>query len=649
MNKNGRELKMSKKWISLFGMLFISIQGIVPTMAEELVSEEIITGDIQGVEDAVLFEEENAVSEIEEMEPFDLDTEDSVYEEIDVPEITSEDDLAEVGVSGKWGNNITWDLTNGVLTLSGTGNMEELNGRVYPWLSSKSIKTVIIEPGITNIGTMAFSGLSNLTSVSIPDTVKAIGNNAFHDCSELHTVTIPSSVTTIENDAFSYCASLESIMIPESVKTIGQFAFQHCDKLTTVKLPSSITVIPHLAFLDCYSLVNIQIPEKVIKIEQGAFSGCSSLKNLKLPDGLTSIEAVAFRDCSSLTSMKIPDGVEGISSGVFKGCSSMTSITIPETLKGTALRDEAFAGCSSLKSITIPAGVNYISYSAFEGCTSIESIVIPSNVKGIYRKVFKDCTKLKTIEFRGNAPETIDDDIFENVTATAYYPSDKSGWTSSVRKNYGGKITWVSKVMRPDLRSAVINRLYNSSKGGDLGWKTVADAEKYNIYRTNNGKTVKIATVKAPTTSYMDTSIKDGCWGKVYVYYVQPESKGVQGPRGEGKTLQRLSPMKITSITNNASSKVTVKWQVLSGSNKANGYEVQYAESTSDLYAQKGSFKKISLNGRNNLSKVISGLSKGQTYYFRVRAYVNYTHSVTKVTTKTWSQYSNVASIKITK
>ncbi len=68
-----------------------------------------------------------------------------------------------------------------------------------------------------------------------------------------------------------------------------------------------------------------------------------------------------------------------------------------------------------------------------------------------------------------------------------------------------------------------------------------------------------------------------------------------------------------------------------------------------DLFNRTGSFKKVSINGRNNLNLRISGLTKGQTYYFRIRCYVNYTHSVTKKTTKTWSQYSDVISVKITK
>ena len=105
--------------------------------------------------------------------------------------------------------------------------------------------------------------------------------------------------------------------------------------------------------------------------------------------------------------------------------------------------------------------------------------------------------------------------------------------------------------------------------------------------------------------------------------------------------------MKFTSYKNSGAGAVSLVWQCTVNENKALGYEVQYATSTSDLYGQRGSFKKVSVNGRNNLKRTISGLTKNRTYYFRIRCYVNYTHSQTGRTTKTWSQYSDVVNVKI--
>ena len=197
--------------------------------------------------------------------------------------------------------------------------------------------------------------------------------------------------------------------------------------------------------------------------------------------------------------------------------------------------------------------------------------------------------------------------------------------------------------------SAPLQGLYNSSSGGDLRWTPVSGVDNYVVYRTNGGKTEKIATVGKDKTSYMDTSIKDNCWGKVYTYYVCSQVGNKISARENGVVLQRIAPMKINYCKNDKANAVTVKWAVSTGTNKAHGYELQYAESKEDLYGRKGTYKKVTLDGRNKLSRTISGLSKGKTYYFRVRAYVNYTNSVTRKTTKTWSQYSNVISRKITK
>ena len=159
-----------------------------------------------------------------------------------------------------------------------------------------------------------------------------------------------------------------------------------------------------------------------------------------------------------------------------------------------------------------------------------------------------------------------------------------------------------------------------------------------------------IATVDASTTLYTDTEVKDGCWGKVYVYYVRSRVGSYLSPRGEGATLSRIAPMAFTYYKNDAAGAATLKWDVEEGTNQAKGYELQYAESREDLYAQSGTFKKVGgMDTRKSREKTVTGLTKGKTYYFRVRAYTYYTHSGTGVTTQTWSQQSKVAAVTITK
>ena len=85
---------------------------------------------------------------------------------------------------------------------------------------------------VTSIGTGAFNGCSNLTSITIPVGVKSIGDCAFYNCRSLTSITIPDSVTSIGDSAFYGCSGLTSLTIPHSVISIGDRAFRGCRDLT---------------------------------------------------------------------------------------------------------------------------------------------------------------------------------------------------------------------------------------------------------------------------------------------------------------------------------------------------------------------------------------------------------------------------------
>ena len=54
-------------------------------------------------------------------------------------------------------SNLTWTLGNGVLTIRGTGDMPDFDSEEpAPWQDEEGIHTVLIETGVTGIGTRAF-------------------------------------------------------------------------------------------------------------------------------------------------------------------------------------------------------------------------------------------------------------------------------------------------------------------------------------------------------------------------------------------------------------------------------------------------------------------------------------------------------------
>lgn len=137
------------------------------------------------------------------------------------------------------GENLTWKLTSdGTLTISGTGEMEDWSGvveSIVPWRNYVlQISKVIFEGNIISIGDVAFDKCVNLVNITIPDTVSSIGQMTFRDCTGLATMVIPDKVIAVEYQAFRRCENLTSITIPDSVKNVGMFAFEGCEKLSDV-------------------------------------------------------------------------------------------------------------------------------------------------------------------------------------------------------------------------------------------------------------------------------------------------------------------------------------------------------------------------------------------------------------------------------
>ena len=220
---------------------------------------------------------------------------------------------------------------------------------------------------VTAIGEFAFEG-SDLTSVTIPDTVTSIGWEAFRYCGSLKSVTIPDSVTDFGWEAFKGCSSLKSVTLPDSVKTISTEMFMDCDILESVTVSDSVTTIENEAFAGCGSLKSVTIGKGVTELAVDAFSECSNLTDIKVDKNNTaycSVDGVIYsKDITTLilcpagkTSITIPDSVKNIGSSSFSG-SALTSIDIPESV--TAIGEEAFCDCPSLRSVTLPTSVRNI-------------------------------------------------------------------------------------------------------------------------------------------------------------------------------------------------------------------------------------------------------------------------------------------------
>ena len=325
----------------------------------------------------------------------------------------------------------------------------------------------VVIPAMTNgypvisIGGNAFYGRTDVTSVTIPNSVTTIESAAFAYCSGLTSVTIGNGVTTIEGSAFTR-SGLTSVTIPNSVRTIGASAFAYCSDLTRVTIPSSVTYIGDAAFQWCVSLTNatiignslssigsrmfyncalnsVTIPSSVTGIGNEAFAH-SSLRTVTIPNNVTTIGEGAFSHCFSLTNATIGNSVTIIAHGVF-GFTGITSLTIPSSV--TTIQGAPFRYCSSLTNInvaasnpsyssvngvlfnksqavliqypggragsyTVPNGVGTIADGAFLDCRRLTSVTIPNSVFSIEGFAFYYCEGLTSVTIGTSVPHIAD-------------------------------------------------------------------------------------------------------------------------------------------------------------------------------------------------------------------------------------------------
>lgn len=208
---------------------------------------------------------------------------------------------AQAATVGTCGENITWQLSeDGILTISGTGRLEfDIDGISVPWKEHRaSIKSVVIEDGITRIGEWLFRDCVNLTDVTLPEGVSGISWGAFYGCSSLTDLTLPKSVKYIGHDAFYNCDQLTAITFPADT-AVEYSAFEGCDGLTDVTFLGDAE-LDSFVFADCVRLAEVTFRGDVSYIEESAFRNCRSLNSITFGGAAPAFADFAFADVTAV-------------------------------------------------------------------------------------------------------------------------------------------------------------------------------------------------------------------------------------------------------------------------------------------------------------------------------------------------------------
>lgn len=372
------------------------------------------------------------------------------------------------GSCGDAGSQVEWALdSDGVLTISGTGNMKSCaEYKLYdpdmtytaPWYDLRdSIKSVVVEEGVTGIGRYAFARCQNIVSVSLPEGLTSMGDHAFSVCTSLEEIVIPEGITVLKDGTFDSCGALRSVTLPESLTEIAGQAFWWCSSLRSVSIPASVSKIGTWAFRNCGSLVQVGISGDSIQVGDEAFSECPRLANVycmapdannvrlgkktgldqvvwsygEKPgdpsanlgdgacgenvtwtlshDGILTIQGTgAMQDYSQsgnvapwdayktqVSAIVVEPGVTTVGAYAFYNLFNAGTIALPEGI--VSIGEAGIYGCMGLSEIKLPETLKSIGQAGLSHCSGILKLIIPDSVTSIGLYAMTYCQKLEEV------------------------------------------------------------------------------------------------------------------------------------------------------------------------------------------------------------------------------------------------------------
>ena len=500
--------------------------------------------------------------------------------------------------SGSCGDNATFELKDGVLTISGTGEITS-----YPWREyfgeTTNIKKVIINEGIT-----------------------VIGQYSFIQCTNLKEAILPQSLTDIEESAFKECKKLEKIDLPKNIQYIRKFAFSECVSLKKIVLPKSLRRICSSAFSYCKAMKGTLFIPKDLKIEMYSFQYCEGLEEVMFEDGFTDDNlytggtCYTFNHCTNVRKVFIPGSLKTVPLGLFINCSSLSDVTLSEGVESVG----GFMNCSSLEKVVLPKSMKYID--SFFGCRNLKTLKIQSRIKAVNMNAFTNCTSL-SIEF----PYGVDSINTRHAMGyiQEYDETDKIVYTPIKNfKVYGKKCKALTEYCKNNGFTFV--DMYDIKNAGVTGLTSKA----------YTGKAIKpdITVKLAGTTLKKDTDYTVKYSNNTKVGKAKITLTGIGKYKGTLEKTFKINP-KPTELTKLTAGSKSFKAYWKKNTTQTSGYQIQYS-----TYKDLKNAKTVTITSYKTGAKTIKSLKAKKKYFVRIRTY----KTVNK--TKYYSKWSEAKSIK---
>ncbi|NSJ28346.1 leucine-rich repeat domain-containing protein [Blautia glucerasea] len=376
--------------------------------------------------------------------------------------------------SGVCGENAFWKIENGVMTISGSGPTYGSWGSAQPWITDA--EEIVIEEGITSIGSFMFSGFKKLKSVQIAESVEKIGSGAFYWCENLQNIFIPKNVKklgdifTDEGDAFSGTTNkFDHIEVDKDnpyYSAVDGILYNK-DQTGLIFVPGGKTEYNISAKV--VSLFGVNFAD--MNLDSASFwfhphpLVNSVLQNIMVaPDNpvFTSVNGVLYTKDKSMLLICPP---------------KKKNLVVAEETKVIGI--DAFSGCEELVSVSLPDGLEKICMDGFSDCTNLKEIEIPENTKLEYDSITKkDITLLKV---HANS----DGERYARENGFRYEIIHTHNWDAGV-------VTKVATCTEAGIRT------YTCSAGGETRTEIIpAAGHKYGAYTVTKEPTIFAAGIES--------------------------------------------------------------------------------------------------------------------------------------------------------
>ena len=442
------------------------------------------------------------------------------------------DYYVDVPITGAVNDKISWSLSGGKLTISGTGAMPDYTETAaLPWYNYISqITSAVIEDGITYVGERSFQQCASLTTVEIADTVTSIGGFLFNSCSKLETVKLSNNLDDLDNGTFNRCYSLKELTIPccttlaGGAGTSSKNAFEKANAnlelkvyedsyaynwavssgkdgitpdVNTMTLTNTSTAVAQGVAYEVLPAVGGNVTEDgSITWTHGAgvltISGTGAMPDYKttaalpwtayrthiksavIEDGITYVGERSFQECKSLTTVEIADTVTAMGTFVFNACENLASVKLPANL--TSIPSGTFNNAKKVKELTVPYNATVDANSFTKTASDIKIYVY---IGSAAQETFGSDLTIEGILAEGNAGK---DAKYETRSCTLVAPYEIKGYNSDT------KAATISNVTGTNVQAKVIFVDFN---GGSIESISLADASAPGEYPVNSDENFK--------------------------------------------------------------------------------------------------------------------------------------------------------------